>query len=540
MAEPRRPADDHGVWVYGVVPGDAPELPRRAGVDERHDVELIRHAGLAAVGSAVPREQYRREALEEQLEDLQRVAALARAHQRVLDDALAVGPVVPLRICTIYDSAARVREMLEHERPALAYALRRLSGTAEWGVKAYAAGTAPAETAAPSRPASGIDYLARKREQRDAASAARRAADAVVELIHERLSEHALGAVVSPAQDPRLSGEEREMLLNAAYLVPATSPARGRPTTSRRCHERAPARRGRARRRPDRPSRPPPGRRRRPGRRHHAVGRRRRPRPRRAARDHHVGGDGAGGGTGAGSRPRAAGVIWVYAIGEGTVAPPPPRVPGLDGAPLKDVREGALLAVISRHAEPPELGAVDALWAHERVVERLMAGGAVLPMRFGSRLPDEAALRWALATRHDELLSALDGVRGRVELAVRAVRAGDPPRAAVSPAAVAGAAEGHRGGREYLRTKLELRDRAEAAAAALHTPLCALAVAASRRPGRGPGELLRASYLVERSAVAEFRAVAVRLQGEHPDAAVLCTGPWPPYSFVDVSGGMGG
>jgi hypothetical protein len=213
---------EDGVWVYGIVPGDAPELPRRAGVDERHDVELIRHAGLAAVGSAVSLQEYRREALEEQLEDLERVSALARAHQRVLDDALAAGPVVPLRICTIYDSAERVRAMLEHERPALAAALRRLSGTAEWGVKAYASGVAPAAAAAaaPARPASGIDYLARKREQRDAANAARGAADAVVGLVHECLSEGAVGAVLSPAQDPRLSGEEREMLLNAAYLVP--------------------------------------------------------------------------------------------------------------------------------------------------------------------------------------------------------------------------------------------------------------------------------------------------------------------------------
>jgi hypothetical protein len=229
-------------------------------------------------------------------------------------------------------------------------------------------------------------------------------------------------------------------------------------------------------------------------------------------------------------------VIWVYAIGDRPAAPPP-SVSGLGGAPLEGVCEGALVAVISRHAEPPEPGTVDALWAHERVVERLMAGGAVLPMRFGSQLPDEAALRWALATRNDELLGALDGVRGRVELAVRAVRAGDPPRAEVAPAVVAGATGS---GRDYLRARLELRDRAEADAAALHAPLSALAVAANRRPGRGPGELLRASYLVERSVVAEFRAVTERLQGEHPDAALLCTGPWPPYSFVDVEAGMGG
>jgi hypothetical protein len=218
MAEPRAD-DDLAVWVYGVVDGNAPDLPRCAGVDERHEVALIRHAGLAAVASAVPLEEFRKEALQESLEDLERLAALARAHQRVLDDALRLGPVVPLRICTIYESADRVREMLEQERGSLTDALRRLSGTAEWGVKAYLAGDPPAETAPAPTPASGIDYLARKRGERDAADAARQTADAAVELIHRRLSELALDAVLSRAQDPRLSGEQRDMVLNAAYLV---------------------------------------------------------------------------------------------------------------------------------------------------------------------------------------------------------------------------------------------------------------------------------------------------------------------------------
>jgi len=43
---------------------------------------------------------------------------------------------------------------------------------------------------------------------------------------------------------------------------------------------------------------------------------------------------------------------------------------------------------------------------------------------------------------------------------------------------------------------------------------------------------LRAAYLVERPVVARFGSRVQRLQAEHPEAAVLCTGPWPPYSFV--------
>jgi hypothetical protein len=191
-------------------------------VVEHHDVELIRHAGLAAVASAVPLDEFHEDVLEERLEDLEYLEVLARAHERVLDDMLGLGPVVPLRICTIYESADRVREMLERERRPLAEALHRLSGTAEWGVKAYlgAGGEAPPDTAAAAGSASGVDYLARKRDQRDAAETARRAVDATVEQIHRRLSEHAVDAVLSPIQDQRLSGAVGEMLFNAAYLVP--------------------------------------------------------------------------------------------------------------------------------------------------------------------------------------------------------------------------------------------------------------------------------------------------------------------------------
>jgi hypothetical protein len=219
------PPEDLGVWVYGIAHADTPDPPRRAGVDERHQVEVIRQADLAAIASAVPMDEFQQEVLVERLEDLPRLEALVRAHERVLDDMLAIGPVVPLRICTIYEGADRVRDMLERERAALADALDRLSGTAEWGVKAYlgARGEAPEQPApAPpaGRPASGIDYLARKRDQRNAAAAARESGDDAVEDIHRRLCDLALDAVLSAPHDPRLTGREHE-ILNASYLVPS-------------------------------------------------------------------------------------------------------------------------------------------------------------------------------------------------------------------------------------------------------------------------------------------------------------------------------
>ena len=216
-------------------------------------------------------------------------------------------------------------------------------------------------------------------------------------------------------------------------------------------------------------------------------------------------------------------MIWVYAICERPEAPLP-RMRGLAQAAVEGVPEGDLVGVISRHVDPPGEPALDALSVHERVIEGLMADRAVLPMRFGTRLPDDDALRDVLAARRQEFAATLDRVRGRVEVGVRALRRGndDDEIGAEAPGS----------GRAYVEAKLRTGRRAEHEAAAVHEPLARLAVAASRRPARRPEELLRASYLLDAGVVDRFRATVERLQRATPGVAILCTGPWPTYSFV--------
>ena len=222
-------------------------------------------------------------------------------------------------------------------------------------------------------------------------------------------------------------------------------------------------------------------------------------------------------------------MIWVYGICERPDMPPPRRR-GLAQAPLDGLREGELLAVISRHGHPPGEPALDALWVHERVVERIMADRAVLPMRFGTKLADDDGLRAVLAARQQEFLATLDRVRGRVELGVRAMQPPDPQ--ATEEVVAAPSAAVATTGREYLEAKLRDGRRIEREAAALHEPLASLAVEVRRQATRAPEELLRASYLVDTAVVARFRSAVERLQRTHPGVAILCTGPWPPYSFV--------
>jgi hypothetical protein len=214
-------------------------------------------------------------------------------------------------------------------------------------------------------------------------------------------------------------------------------------------------------------------------------------------------------------------VIWVYGICDRDRLPPP-GLRGLGGASLEPLAVGGLVAVFSRHEDAVGDPAPDALWAHEQVVEQLMADGTVLPMRFGSTAGGEEELRRLLGERSASLSAALARIGGRVELSVRALEQNPVTTAVVASAS----------GRDYLLVRLEDSRRLDRAAAALHEPLAALAAEATRRPPRGDDEVLRGAYLVERAGVGSFCSAVRRLQDAHPELAIVCTGPWPAYSFV--------
>jgi hypothetical protein len=186
-------------------------------------------------------------------------------------------------------------------------------------------------------------------------------------------------------------------------------------------------------------------------------------------------------------------------------------------APLTVVPSHRLAAVCAP-AGPGEFTA-EALWRHEEVVEALMRDRDLLPVRYGTRLPDEPAAEHALVERQRELAEALDRVRGAVELSLRVLTSEPPPDEPSS-------------GADYLRAKSRSAAEREAVVRTVHEPLAILARATRRRPRTPVSEPLRAAYLVDRAAVETFTGLVSRLQDSNPGLRTLCTGPWPPYSFA--------
>ena len=220
--------------------------------------------------------------------------------------------------------------------------------------------------------------------------------------------------------------------------------------------------------------------------------------------------------TGEIAHKRRSVVIQLYAVTD-HAGPPLPDVP-----PLTVVVRRRLAAICGLAPDGEETA--DMLWRHERVVETLMRDRDVLPLRYGTSVPDEEAAGRLLEANHDQLLRSLELVRDAAELSVRVLDAN---------------------GKTRTRSKANVRAIIAQAdvAQAVHEPLSALAQAQVVRPIL-PGEMLRAAYLVKQNGVERFSALVRQLQLAYPSWQISATGPGPPYSFaspgVDQSGAAAG
>jgi hypothetical protein len=218
-------------------------------------------------------------------------------------------------------------------------------------------------------------------------------------------------------------------------------------------------------------------------------------------------------------------VVYLYAISGAVEAPVAGE--GLQARPLRSVAAAGLAAVVSDHDGDRPAATEAQLWAHERVVEELMADRTLLPMRFGSLLADDRAAQAFLRARRDELQRGLRHVAGAIELGVRVAwsDAGGQPD---DPGFTAGS------GAAYLMGMLDCRRRARDLADRVDASLAGLARARRSRVLARPNLPFSGAYLVDRECQEAFRERVRALGAEVEDAEIVCTGPWPPYGFTAV------
>jgi Gas vesicle synthesis protein GvpL/GvpF len=242
----------------------------------------------------------------------------------------------------------------------------------------------------------------------------------------------------------------------------------------------------------------------------------------------------------------SSGTVYVYGIIAAADAASMAHT-GVEGSPVRTIDEGDLAALVSDVAGGA-LAAAREVRAHWRVLEAASAQATVLPVRFGTVMEDDAAVREQLLTSNAERLQALlQELTGRVQVGVKGTYQQDELLrgvVATSPtvAALRKRIEGlPEEASYYERIRLgelvaaeveRLRDEDGARACARLEPL---AVATRSERAAAPDAAFNLAFLVERERLDEFTAAVNDVISELGDrVAVRYVGPLAPYSFADA------
>lgn len=225
---------------------------------------------------------------------------------------------------------------------------------------------------------------------------------------------------------------------------------------------------------------------------------------------------------------------------------PPAPLPGT-GA-VRAVDHGELRAVVCD--VPAEglrmfenLGADDldhlatAAEGHEKVLTRVAAQEPVLPLRFGTLLPDDSTVRALLTANGDVLARELERVEGHAEWAVVVHVNNGAPNDSRGPADPAGGADYLQARREELTAREDRWVARERLATEVHERLAGFAVEArtvDERPLEQTAPALHGVYLLRWDRIEPFEGAVDELRAAHPEATIEASGPWPPYHFTSV------
>jgi hypothetical protein len=225
-----------------------------------------------------------------------------------------------------------------------------------------------------------------------------------------------------------------------------------------------------------------------------------------------------------------------------------PRAKGIHGKPLRTVTSGSLGALVTAVPATELEAGRDELLAHSHVLEKALASGPVLPMRFGVIMPDEAAVRQGLLDAHRTALEAqLEALGDKVELNVKGFYDEDSVLSEIvaedrEVAELRSVVKGQPADATHFERirlgELVARDLAAKREADERRILDALvAHATEMESGKLVHEhmVVNSSFLVERSKVPTFDEALERIAAEqHPRIGFRLTGPLPPHSFVEL------
>lgn len=236
-AEEASAPQGRGWYLYGIIqqPKDraaGTTAPLRHSTDE---VQLLEHAGLAAVVRSVPLAEYDPAALRARLQDAAWLEIMARHHHETIESIHQLRAILPSKFGCVCASDEDLRGALAEMKATLLTRLEYVADCDEWTVRLYADRPTLERRLAESHPvlqsmqrevaqaSSGRAYLLKRRMADELNKVVEQAARDRAQATYEHLSRQARAGTEQTA--PSTAGDrhgERE-LLRAVFLVPRTA-----------------------------------------------------------------------------------------------------------------------------------------------------------------------------------------------------------------------------------------------------------------------------------------------------------------------------
>ena len=222
--------DPAGVYLYCFARSGHVRDLEMAGIDGRPGVAALEVGSALAVFSHVSLNEFRGGVAGAESWDPARIVPLVCRHERVIEEVMRSGPVLPARFGTVFPSREALAKFLADKGEEVSRILDRLSDKEEWAVKGFvdldrakkwlvASDPVLAERARQMPESPGVRYFQEKRLAAEVEKALSLWRSAVAEQFRQQLKDHSVDVCPLRLQPRDVSGRDAEMVFNLALLV---------------------------------------------------------------------------------------------------------------------------------------------------------------------------------------------------------------------------------------------------------------------------------------------------------------------------------
>lgn len=179
------------------------------------------------------------------------------------------------------------------------------------------------------------------------------------------------------------------------------------------------------------------------------------------------------------------------------------KVKGLKDEPIEKVDFKDISALTSIYPTLKAALKEDEAMQHAEVLKKIAKKTTVVPMSFGTIFNDEEILETILSKSYLAIKQTLALIDGKFELGVKVV-------------------------------KNQFDNMPNGIAQEILEPLDKLSVKSVKGDNFSDRLLLNHSFLVEKNKFSKFSKEIAKLEEKHKNLKFIYTGPWPPYSFVNI------